>query len=105
MAKVQDITTTSTYKDIIEKDKPDAFDEIIGVAGLVKEIVNDPVTKNLENLKNKGIFDKALMATRLKKYKNNQAELARIDSEFGGCLLYTSPSPRDAESSRMPSSA
>ena len=23
----------------------------------------------------------------------------------GGCLLYTSPSPRDAESSRMPSSA
>ena len=24
---------------------------------------------------------------------------------FFGCLLYTSPSPRDAESSRMPSSA
>ena len=24
---------------------------------------------------------------------------------FLGCLLYTSPSPRDAESSRMPSSA
>ena len=86
MAKVQDITTTSTYKDIIEKDKPDAFDEIIGVAGLVKEIVNDPVTKNLENLKTKGIFDKALMATRLKKYKNNQAELARIDSEFNGSV-------------------
>ena len=25
--------------------------------------------------------------------------------EFRSCLLYTSPSPRDAESSRMPSSA
>ena len=24
---------------------------------------------------------------------------------FGGCLLYTSPSPRDTERSRMPSSA
>ena len=24
---------------------------------------------------------------------------------FGGCLLYTSPSPRDVEESRMPSSA
>ena len=32
----------------------------------------------------------------------------RMFSHFGydeGCLLYTSPSPRDAESSRMPSSA
>ena len=27
------------------------------------------------------------------------------DSELAACLLYTSPSPRDAESSRMPSSA
>ena len=25
--------------------------------------------------------------------------------EFGGCLLYTSPSPRDRQKSRMPSSA
>ena len=25
--------------------------------------------------------------------------------KFGGCLLYTSPSPRDVEESRMPSSA
>ena len=28
-----------------------------------------------------------------------------IDEPFSNCLLYTSPSPRDAESSRMPSSA
>ena len=26
-------------------------------------------------------------------------------SIFGGCLLYTSPSPRDRQKSRMPSSA
>ena len=26
-------------------------------------------------------------------------------SFYGGCLLYTSPSPRDEQSSRMPSSA
>ena len=25
--------------------------------------------------------------------------------QYGGCLLYTSPSPRDAHESRMPSSA
>ena len=26
-------------------------------------------------------------------------------AEYGNCLLYTSPSPRDVEESRMPSSA
>ena len=29
----------------------------------------------------------------------------RVVSELRGCLLYTSPSPRDVEESRMPSSA
>ena len=29
----------------------------------------------------------------------------RSDGALGGCLLYTSPSPRDVEESRMPSSA
>ena len=29
----------------------------------------------------------------------------KINNEFIGCLLYTSPSPRDATLSRMPSSA
>ena len=28
-----------------------------------------------------------------------------ISDEIGGCLLYTSPSPRDLSTSRMPSSA
>ena len=28
-----------------------------------------------------------------------------VDAAFGTCLLYTSPSPRDATLSRMPSSA
>ena len=29
----------------------------------------------------------------------------RIEETFTGCLLYTSPSPRDLSTSRMPSSA
>jgi len=86
MAKVQDITTTQVYKDVIEQDKPDTLDEIIGIAGVVKEVINDPVTKNLTNLQEKGIFDKALMSSRLKQFKTNQAELERIDSEFGGSV-------------------
>ena len=31
--------------------------------------------------------------------------LSKHQKEFDGCLLYTSPSPRDATLSRMPSSA
>ena len=33
------------------------------------------------------------------------AEGERVRDLFGDCLLYTSPSPRDVEESRMPSSA
>ena len=35
------------------------------------------------------------------KDKNKEGEVIEIDS----CLLYTSPSPRDPKTSRMPSSA
>ena len=31
--------------------------------------------------------------------------LSYVDNQITGCLLYTSPSPRDAHESRMPSSA
>ena len=34
-----------------------------------------------------------------------QVDVERAGDEFCGCLLYTSPSPRDATLSRMPSSA
>ena len=39
--------------------------------------------------------------------RNNKIKKAKDDLEqtIGGCLLYTSPSPRDVEESRMPSSA
>ena len=35
----------------------------------------------------------------------NYTELANIPAWWGVCLLYTSPSPRDRTSSRMPTSA
>ena len=35
----------------------------------------------------------------------NDQERARITGQLMGCLLYTSPSPRDRTRSRMPSSA
>ena len=32
-------------------------------------------------------------------------DIPGIEADCGGCLLYTSPSPRDKRQSRMPSSA
>ena len=34
-----------------------------------------------------------------------EEEWAELEAEYGICLLYTSPSPRDRQKSRMPSSA
>ena len=34
-----------------------------------------------------------------------EVETEEVDVEVEGCLLYTSPSPRDRQKSRMPSSA
>ena len=41
---------------------------------------------------------------RVKKLKDNGI-IRRIGAVFDPCLLYTSPSPRDRQKSRMPSSA
>ena len=37
--------------------------------------------------------------------EERRSALNKLISQFGNCLLYTSPSPRDATLSRMPSSA
>ena len=39
------------------------------------------------------------------KRRDNQETFTCLDAVTGNCLLYTSPSPRDATLSRMPSSA
>ena len=39
------------------------------------------------------------------KFSISEAELALACASHNGCLLYTSPSPRDRQKSRMPSSA
>ena len=52
-------------------------------------------------------FDAALQIANLKGDKSSAYQLLRssIDENPSSCLLYTSPSPRDATLSRMPSSA
>ena len=89
MAKVQDITSTDTYKNVVlkEKAKPNRVDDLIQLGKIGKELINNNISKNLNNLNNKGIFDKALMTTRLKTLNSNKKELDRINSEYNGSVF------------------
>ena len=49
----------------------------------------------------KNDYDKVLFDIQIEFTKDRIAEM----SQYGNCLLYTSPSPRDRQKSRMPSSA
>ena len=60
----------------------------------------DMVFEKKENILLKG---KIATVKTSKKYRNLEACQALCESR--SCLLYTSPSPRDAHESRMPSSA
>ena len=62
-----------------------------------RAVVNSSeLTKNAEKLKS------SFAPLKSKAGRNNAG---RITTRHKGCLLYTSPSPRDVEESRMPSSA
>ena len=51
-------------------------------------------------------FNKSPMMVEIKKIINDAGVIVLSDAWLGGgCLLYTSPSPRDLSTSRMPSSA
>ena len=53
-------------------------------------------------------IDKSNQNTKKSKIDTNKdfnAKIKKLNKEFVNCLLYTSPSPRDRQKSRMPSSA
>ena len=67
---------------------------------------NDPVIEEQINvrhilIKTNEILDDAAAEEKLKTIRTQIID----EGDFGACLLYTSPSPRDATLSRMPSSA
>ena len=52
-----------------------------------------------------GLILQILKTLRLVKYNDTYSWINKIGLRNPGCLLYTSPSPRDQRGSRMPSSA
>ena len=80
----------------------------------MKNINFDVITlfpKAFELINNSGVITRALEKNHinvnlydLREY--GEGSYRQVDDKpYGGCLLYTSPSPRDVEESRMPSSA
>ena len=72
--------------------------------------------KIIDELEKNEAIDKNLlryMTVKVKKFnleakyfsKKDEYEKKEYKKEYNSCLLYTSPSPRDAHESRMPSSA
>ena len=62
----------------------------------IEEVINNLYIKNIE-IRTGEEKD-------IRKYMTG-TEIKRVDVELNNCLLYTSPSPRDRQKSRMPSSA
>ena len=79
--KAQDIVTIDL------KDKSSMADYMIIASGTSSRHIQSLSEQVLEKLKNNGVKD------------------SKIEGKESTCLLYTSPSPRDRQKSRMPSSA
>ena len=85
-----------TLKDVITQLEPELFKRVTGLD-----------VKDFELLVSLGVFNSGLMndaVYKFKRYEDSSLEYTGVN-KHAGCLLYTSPSPRDRTRSRMPSSA
>ena len=69
-----------------------------------KKVINAQHTRHLKNINN-DIEQTILTNTKMQRYSLYIWQKQTTEKMFGSCLLYTSPSPRDLSTSRMPSSA
>ena len=84
--------------------------KIVKELRVIKSALSEKIATNsdriskLENmLAPNSLFDRYVNAVNY--FKNAVVDLEAIFTEMNNCLLYTSPSPRDRQKSRMPSSA
>ena len=103
-------TASATPRTVTKKYKPTTTVKQSEVSKQAKDFttkVNQARTKKVTPTttasapKTPNVFKRVTAATSGKKVTNSKG----TGNQFRGCLLYTSPSPRDVEESRMPSSA
>ena len=86
-------TTTEEYKELIESLKKDGFEMMVDLT------VVDWFRKKEPR------FEVVVQFLSTSKNSRKTVKVFVNDEDLTICLLYTSPSPRDVEESRMPSSA
>ena len=82
----------------------------MGVVGVITDGYKPSEDEAFMNERQKEYFRRKLLAWRESILAESRETLAALQSESENhpdiaCLLYTSPSPRDRQTSRMPSSA
>ena len=103
------LATLSTYSqewiiiDILEQSKKELVYKVDNGEEVKRETVKNPsIVKLIKDYQAKGFQLKAVTQGVELELNGN---LPMINNRNNNCLLYTSPSPRDATLSRMPSSA
>ena len=84
-----------------------ALEEVYGRYGVKQDIIKDVYKSSYQNEEDFKEVDIALSNFKNIAGENPKIFMAKLgqDGHDRGCLLYTSPSPRDQRGSRMPSSA
>ena len=77
--------------------------EVAGKTVLLRVDINSPIDAKTRKITNTNRIEKSLPT--ISYLLEQGAKLAMVAHQGDTCLLYTSPSPRDATLSRMPSSA
>ena len=75
------------------------FGKKVNDVSSINEAVSDYASRACEKLRRENQYCKMVSVFMRTNYFRKQ------DRQYNGCLLYTSPSPRDRQKSRMPSSA
>ena len=91
----------------LHQSKVDAYAQATELLASYHQDVMSSIISEIPNIKAGLSYDDLLVdiLTGLDSFKKETYTIPGLLSSFTDCLLYTSPSPRDRQKSRMPSSA
>ena len=86
MAKAEDITKSEVYQRVVQDQikEPSKFEQVIDIFGQFKNLVDNKVSSNIENLQGKGVFDKTRAVSFLEKIDGINQKYEDIDNNYGG---------------------
>ena len=105
LVKIMNETVDGEYQAMKARDGAYVREKFFGKYSETRELVSSLSDKDIWRLNRGGHDPHKVFAAYDKASKNQGSPTVIIAKTIKGCLLYTSPSPRDLSTSRMPSSA